>query len=223
MEPPVHARAILPALLLLCASAAHAQIIRLPTRATEPRIWTQVSAGMLQVGEVLDGRTNTAWRFSDGLQYRGTLEYDLRRGSAVGVAVAHAPSVDLRYEDPDGCGACDGSAAITSLVGLFHAGGNALGVHQVIEVQVGVARYHAFDIEDPTASAPPEADTDLSLGLGYGIGFALNRRWQISLVQELSQVFHQRDGLSGDARRNVGHYTTRLGVRYGLVMRRPGL
>ena len=98
-----------------------------------------------------------------------------------------------------------------------------MGLHQVIEVQVGVARYHAFDLDDAGATPPPEADTDLSLGLAYGLGFALSRRWQVSLVQDYSQVFHQRDGLSGDARRNVAHSATRLGVRYALAMRRPGL
>ena len=219
----MHARVSILASLLLCASVAEAQIIRIPTRGTQPRLWTQFSAGMLQVGEVEDGRTGTVWRFSDGLQYRGSLEYDIRRGSAVGIALSHAPSVDMAYDDPEGCDRCDGSAAITTVAALFHAGGNALGMHQVIEVQVGVARYHAFDIEGAGATPPPEGDTDLSLGLGYGLGFALSPRWQLSLVQEFAQVFHQRDGLSGDARRNVGHYVTRLGVRYGLVMRRPGL
>jgi opacity protein-like surface antigen len=227
----VHARVTLSALLLLVAIVAivagarpaDAQIVRLPVRTNQPRVWTQLSAGMLNVGDVADGRTNTVWRFSDGFQYRGTIEYDIRRGSAVGLSVAHAPSVEMAYRDPDGCGECDASAAITTVAALFHAGGTALGLHQVLEVQVGVARYHAFDIDAAVSTPPPEADTDLSLGLAYGLGFVLSPRWQLSLVQDYAQVFHQRDGLSGDTRRNVSHSTTRLGVRYGFAMRRPGL
>ena len=224
----MHARVTLSALLLplatvLGAAPATAQIITLPTRTTQPRLWVQASAGMLQVGDVADGRTGTEWRFSDGIQYRGALEYDLRRGSAIGVAISHAPKVDMSYVDPGGCDRCDGSAAITSVTGLFRAGGNAFGLHQVLEVQVGVARYHTFELEDPTATPAPDGDTDLSFGIGYGLGYSLSPRWQIALVQDVSQVLHQRDGLEGGASRNVGHYATRIGLRYGFAMRRPGL
>ena len=213
-------RASLAALLLAGAlapvHAAGAQILSLPRRSREPQVWVQGGAGLLQLGVVPDGRTGTDWVFSQGAQYRASLEYDLGRlgrGLAGGLAVAYAPNVALIYASEGGNR--DAHAAVTSVMGLFRVGGGQ-GLHQVLEIHGGIVRYSDFRDDDDDSALPPETDADFIFGLGYGLGYTLNERLQLALVQDAMQSFHQRDGLGNGARTNTAHYITRLQLRFGL-------
>lgn len=213
-------RALLVALPLVAAllpAQADAQILSLPRRSREPQVWVQGGAGLLQLGVVQDGRTGTDWVFSQGAQYRASLEYDLGRlgrGLAAGLTVGHAPNVALVYVDE--AGDRDAHAAVTSVMGLVRIGGGQ-GLHQVIEIQGGIVRFSDFrDDDDGDAALPPEADADFIFGLGYGFGLTLNERLHVALVQDYMQSFHQREGLGNGARTNTTHYVTRLQMRFGL-------
>jgi hypothetical protein len=209
--------ALLLAAALLPARAADAQILSLPRRSREPQVWVQGGVGLLQLGVVQDGRTGTNWEFSQGAQYRASLEYDLGRlgrGLAAGLTVGYAPNVALVYVDE--ASDRDAHAAVTSVMGLFRVGGGQ-GLHQVIEIQGGIVRFGDFRDDDAgDAALPPESDSDFIFGLGYGFGLSLNERLQIALVQDVMQSFHQREGLGNGARTNTTHYSTRLQLRYGL-------
>lgn len=224
-----------PALVLALAlalprGALEAQIIRPPSGGS-PIAFTSLSVGLFQAQNVLDGRTDTAWRLdqSSGLAFRGTLEYATRGGASFGV-VGGFVRMPLEYysglEGPGGpvpeCQPCDAHVDIMSLGGLFHIGGGQ-GLHQVIEVSAGVTHYRNFSNDESGGSdLVPESDTDLSFAVGYGFGYALNSRLAFTLVQDYGMVLHQGENLPNNASRTASQRVTRLGVRMALGARRGG-
>lgn len=221
--------AALAALGALAAAAlpttrADAQILRVPKNTQEPALWAGLGIGYYQMNDVLDGRTNTAWAFGSGAQYRGTLEYSIGRGSSIGVTGtwAHLP---LRYESldgtplPSGALAEDAHADVTSLMGTFHAGGGQ-GFHSVLEAGLGVTRYANFKSDASGATLAPVGDTDFSFSVGYGFGYTMGRSAEFFVVQDYGNAIHQRDGLPNNARTNVQQLTTRIGARFGTGTRR---
>ena len=209
--------------LSLLPAVAAAQVISMPSsRTSEPSWWMQGGVGLLSPGPVEDGRTASTWDFSQGAQYRASIEYDLSklgRGLAVGLVGTYAPNVSLGFVDATS--RRDAHAVISSALGMFRVGGGS-GFHQVIEIQAGFVEYSHFTADNGD-SLPSISDTDVILGLGYGFGMTLSKRWQVTLVQDAMQALHQREGLSNGARTNSAHYVTRLSLRYGVALRRPGL
>lgn len=197
------------------APALGAQVVRLPRRSREPALWASLGAGYMQMGTVNDGRTQSSWQFGDGFQFRGSLEYAIGAGLAVGVvgSTAHLP---LRYV---GSTVADAHADVRSLQAAFHAGGG-IGFHQVIQVGLGVTQFANLTRDDTDAELPPGRDTDFSFALGYGFGYSLNPRLHVSVVQEYASSIHQSEGLPNDTRRATNQFTTRLGVRVGVGERR---
>ena len=230
----VIARVTCVTIALLCALAAaaapaRAQIIRLPRNA-EPRVWTSAGVSLYQMGGVVDGRTQSVWDLgrSSAVQFRGSLEWGIRNQSSVGLTGTHA-RLPFRYFGlpPDAgnaatCDQCDAHVDVSSLALSFHAGGGA-GLHQVIEAQAGVTRFANFRADDGRALAPLGGDRDLSFAFGYGVGYGFGPRVQVTLVQDFGMVMHQRTGLAGNEGSTIQQRMTRLGVRYGLFRRRPGV
>jgi hypothetical protein len=198
--------------------------MRMP-RTDEPALWASLSAGLFQTQAVLDGRTNSAWDFGQGVQYRASLEQAVGNQSSLGVMGTYA-RLPLTYTDLGqtidvlSCGdGCNAHADVISLMGSFRAGGGQ-GFHQIIELSAGVTRFAKFREDDSGARLrPPNGDTDFAFTVGYGFGYGLSPRAQIVLVQEYGSAFHQQDGLRGGDRRNNQQYTTRLGARFGLGTR----
>jgi hypothetical protein len=221
--------AILTCLALLAAPAG-AQIIRVP-RSSDPVVWTSVGVALLQTQSVVDGRTNSVWDLdgSSAAQYRASIEMPIANQSTIGITGTYARmpfEYRLRSTDapvPDeSCTRCDAHLDVSSIALAFHAGGG-LGLHQVIEAQAGVTRYSNLRADDGRTLAPTSGDTDLSFAFGYGVGYAVSPRFQITLVQDFGFALHQRDGLGGGERSTVQQRMTRLGVRYGLGSKRPGI
>jgi hypothetical protein len=218
--------------LTLRAAPAAAQIIRVP-RSGEPAVWGSIGVALFQTQSIIDGRTNSVWYLdgSSAAQYRGSIEKGIGNQSTIGITGTYA-RVPFEYrvrsdDEPvpspeNSCARCDARVDVSSLALSFHAGGG-LGLHQVIEAQAGVTRFTGLRADDGRKLAPLSGDTDLSFALGYGFGYALSPRLQIALVQDFGFVLHQRDGLRGGDRSTIQQRTTRLGVRYGLVGRRPGV
>lgn len=207
-----------------------AQIIR-PPRGGAPIAWASFSTGLFQAQNVLDGRTDTAWRLdqSSGLAFRGSLEYGMRGGASFGV-VGGFVRMPFEYfsglESAGGpvpeCQPCDAHVDIMSLGGLFHIGGGD-GLHQVIEVSAGVTHYRNFSNDESGGSdLVPESDTDLSFAIGYGFGYSLNQRLAFTLVQDYGIVLHQGEDLPNNASRTASQRVTRLGVRMAMGSRRGG-
>jgi hypothetical protein len=192
---------------------AASQILQLPGKRRDV-LWTTVWAGYHDPGSIADGRTNSDWLFSDGLAWRGTLEYGIGGGSAIGVVGTFA-RLPLEVRSRTVGPSRDADGDIRSLQALFHAGGGA-GLHQVIEVSAGVIEFRNFRAKGSGEKlGPPDGDRDLTFALGYGFGFGISGRAQIALVQDFGYTFHQRDGLPASSSRTTMNRSTRIGLRLG--------
>lgn len=190
-----------------------AQILQLPGKRRDV-LWTTAWAGYYDPGSMADGRTSSDWLFSDGLAWRGTLEYGLGGGSSIGVVGTFA-RLPLEVRSRTGPQSRDADGDILSLQALFHAGGGA-GLHQVIEVSGGVIEFRNFRARGSGEQlGPPDGDRDLTFSLGYGFGYGISGRAQIALVQDFGYTFHQRDGLPASSSRTTMNRSTRIGLRLG--------
>jgi hypothetical protein len=190
-----------------------AQILQLPGKRRDV-LWTTAWAGYYDPGSLADGRTSSDWLFSDGLAWRGTVEYGLGGGSSIGVVGTFA-RLPLEVRSRTGAQSRDADGDIRSLQALFHAGGGA-GLHQVIEVSAGVIEFRNFRARGSGEQlGPPNGDRDLTFSLGYGFGFGISGRAQIALVQDFGYTFHQRDGLPASSSRTTMNRSTRIGLRVG--------
>jgi hypothetical protein len=197
---------------VLAADAA-AQILQLPGKRRDV-LWVAAGAGYYDPGSIADGRTNSDWLFSDGIAWRGTLEYGLGGGSSIGLVGTFA-RMPLEVRSRTGGSSQDADGDILSLQALFHAGGG-VGLHQVIEVSAGVVEFRNFRPRDTDDSlGPPDGDRDFTFALGYGFGFGFSTRAQIALVQDFGYTFHQRDGLPASSSRTTMNRSTRIGLRIG--------
>ena len=211
--------------LAVAAPLAGAQVIQVPRRGSEPVMWGSLSAGLLQFGnDIVDGRTESVWRFGSALQYRGTAELDVGNSGAVGMAVGYSNAPLTYFQrttsgDPECSSRCEVHAQVWTVMGTFHMGGGA-GFHQVIDLGVGATVFRDFSIDGSGRSiGPTSPDKDISLSVGYGFGYGFGNRLQIMLVQDAAYMMHQRDGLSGGQSSATQQFTTRLGVRFGLGTR----
>jgi hypothetical protein len=218
--------------LPVLAEPAGAQIIKV-RRSGVPVAWTSAGVSLFQSQTVVDGRTNSIWVLeeSSAAQYRASIEMPIANQSTIGIVGAYARmpfeyrlrSADEPVPSPaNSCTRCDAHLDVSSIALAFHAGGG-LGLHQVIDAQAGVTRFHNLRADDGRALAPTSGDTDLSFAFGYGVGYATSARFQITLVQDFGFAFHQRDGLSGGERSTIQQRMTRLSVRYGLGSRKPSV
>jgi hypothetical protein len=177
-------------------------------------LWASAGVGYYDPGSLADGRTNSDWLFSDGFAWRGSLEYGLRGGSAIGIVgtFARLPlEVRSRTDGPTR----DADGDILSLQALFHAGGGS-GLHQVIEVSAGLVEFRNFRASDSGEQlGPPDGDRDFTFALGYGFGYGISSRAQVALVQDFGYTFHQREGLPASASRTTMNRSTRIGLRVG--------
>lgn len=219
---------VLPAVL-------RAQVFKVAGRSAEPMVWASLGVGLTRSQDVIDGSTQSSWRFGNGttLQYRGALEWAMKNNNAIGVVVTHA-SVPFTYEtrtggttpvevDPSCTPECDAKMTINSAWGTFHTGGGA-GVHPVLEGGIGYTWYRSLENDDTgDAIIGTGTDKDFSFYLGTGIGYQVGSRFTISLVQDFGFSRHQGEGLDNDERTTAQQRTTRLSVRAGFASRRSGL
>ena len=208
----VRAVAVTLGVTILSADAA-AQILQLPGKRRDV-FWATAGAGYYDPGSFADGRTNTDWLFSDGLAWRGSLEYGIGRESSLGIMGTFA-RMPLELRSRTDAQSRDADGDILSLQALFHAGGG-VGLHQVIEVSAGMIEFRNFRARGTgEVLGPPEGDRDFTFALGYGFGFGISARAQIALVQDFGYTFHQRDGLPASSSRTTMNRSTRLGLRVG--------
>lgn len=204
-------------LLTICASKVDSQILDRGTRSNEPRAWISGTIGYFDLPAVDDGTSGARWGFSSAAQFRGSLEYSLGRGNALGVNVSYA-RMPLRYVPFNGT-AGDATATVSSMMVVFR-GGAGIGLHQVFEASLGAMRFSDFSSdEDGERLAPLDADYDVTFTIGGGFGYTISDRAQVVLVQEFGLALHQNTGLPNDASTTAYHRTTRIGLRYGFGSR----
>lgn len=206
-------------LLLLVGAApalAQAPFPRVPPR---PNAWASLSVGIYNLQDIYDPRSDAVWDFGNMVQFRGSLERELQRGTAVGVVgtLARAP---LSYSGPE-CD-CDADLTLWQVLGLFRLGGSgSIGFHQVIEIGAGVTGFSNFNRRTGSGSIGRGTAIDPTVKIGYGLGFPLAANTEFMLVQEVGFMFHERgDRAAGDDSSIPRTWSTRVGIRYGLGRRR---
>ena len=217
--------ALLALFALLTAPEVHAQIINVPKGGLkhDPVILVGASVGLFNLQDVYDGSTQTAWGFSQTLDYAGSLEFALSGGSAFGVTASYA-HVPLLYVDStqlatgritSGC--CDAHVNAYTLGAQFSIGGNGSpGFHQLVVINAGVIAFEKFTADRGGQRLQPERNIDPRIAIGYGFSYGFGGRGEAFIVQEYGVALHESKGLSGDDRRQYQQQTTRLGVKYGL-------
>jgi hypothetical protein len=217
-------RIALLALVILLAPEARAQIINVPKGGLthDPAILVGASVGLFDLQDVRDGSTQTAWLFSQTIEYAGSLEFALSRGSAFGVTASYA-HVPLLYIDtlqaaagvPSGC--CDAHTNVYTVGAQFSiGGGGAPGFHQLVVINAGIIAFENFTADRGGQRLPPDRNIDPRIGIGYGFGYGFGGRHEVFIVQEYGVALHESTGLSGGDRRQYQQRTTRLGVKFGL-------
>lgn len=211
--------------LSLLAPQAGAQIISVPKGGLkhDPAIFAGASIGLFNVQDVFDGSTQTAWLFSQTVEYAGSLEFALSRGSAFGVTASYA-HVPMLYVDsiraatgvvPAGC--CDAHTNVYTVNAQFSLGAGSPGFHQVVVVSAGIIAFENFTADNNGRRLAPDRNIDPRLGIGYGFGYGFGAgRNEAFIVQEYGVALHESTGLSGNDRRQYQQQTTRLGVKFGI-------
>jgi hypothetical protein len=216
--------ALLAVTLALLAPQAGAQIISVPKGGLkhDPAVFAGASIGLFNLQDIFDGSTQTAWLFSQTIEYSGSLEFALSRGSAFGVTASYA-HVPMLYVDtiraaagaPAGC--CDAHTDVYTVNAQFSLGGGTPGFHQVVVVNAGIIAFENFTADNGGQRLPPDRNIDPRLAIGYGFGYGFGGgRNEAFIVQEYGVALHESKGLSGNDRRQYQQQTTRLGVKFGL-------
>ena len=218
-------RLALIALFALLAPEAGGQILKVPKGGLrrDPAVMVGASVGLLNIQDIYDGSTKTAWGFSQTIEYAGSLEFALSPGSAVGFTASYA-HVPLLYVDstqaatgaiPNGC--CDAHVNAYTFGAQFSVGGGgAPGFHQLVVINAGVIAFEKFTADRGGRQLPPARNIDPRIAIGYGFGYGFGGRSEVFLVQEYGVALHESTGLSGNDRRQYQQQTTRLGIKYGL-------
>jgi hypothetical protein len=212
-------RVILTLLILGTVSAPAAAQVPIPRRPVGPTAWTSLSVGLFQVQDIYDPESNSVWDFGTIVQFRGTLERDFQRGMSLGVAgtLARAP---LSYSGPECVSICDADLTLWQALGLFRIGGGGFGFHQVIEIAAGVTGFSNFSRRDGGTVGPGTA-VDPTFKIGYGLGYTLSPNAQVTLLQEVGIMIHERGNRPAGDESNVPRtWATRVGLRFGLGGRR---
>lgn len=231
------------ALALSAVSAAEpagAQIRGSRPRAIEPSYgwWFSGGANAAVVNDVLDGKSNTRWKFGgDPLwQFRGTLEKALDQTSTLGVAVGYGV-VDVTMEPygtspvlaggtslpqvnsvATGCASagCQAQTEMWSAMGQFRSGGGQRGFQTLFVLSGGVNAFRNFRVKasGDSIAGLTKMQTDLAGTIGGGVAYALGSGTSVELIQDFGIAWHSKEGLVAGDGRTYRSRTTRAGLRF---------
>lgn len=200
--------------VLVLVQPAGAQVFGAP-RSTGRVLWVSAGTGWAQGGDLSDGASQSTWGMGQYSPLRAAVEFE-RRGQSLGIAVSHA-TVPMTYVGPE-CVGCDADVDMLQMMGMFRIGGGGpgQGFHQVLEFGGGVTQWSKLTSRGAGTIAPVTADNDMTFQIGYGFGLNLGDSFAVTIVQDVSTVIHQKDGLAAGQSRSLTQRTTRLGARLRL-------
>jgi hypothetical protein len=217
-------RLLLASLPLFIALPARAQIIRRGSLGeAPPAAWVSLGAAVENGWTVNDA--GTRWQFGTATQYQASIEKAFSgvslglRGSTANAPLRYtrAPSADLG-SGPSGIDE-DADARVSQLFVAAHVAGTR-GFHTVLELDAGATLYSGFRSRATGQALPPSSDADFTFAFGYGAGYGFSNRFQVEIVQDVTQVLHQRTGLSAGDDSSARMTSTRIVGRFGLGQRR---
>lgn len=190
---------------------------------------------MAAIATVNDGASGSTWDFTGDprWQVRGTLEKAVQPTTTLGVGVnfgtvdltvrplAGGRVPDARPDEPASAATCRtvgcaGQVDLWSVQAVLRGGGAAEGLYQIVEVTGGVIGFRGLRATVDGSALPVSNSVDVNAGLGYGIGFALDRDFHLSFVQDFGLAWHAADGLPEGVGRTYRVRNSRITLRYGL-------
>ena len=214
-------------LLALAAipTAVDAQIRGQPITAPRQGWWFSGGAAGVVLGDIVDGRSRTRWRFgNDPLwQFRGTLEKGLARGGTLGVSAGYGV-VDVNVTplatpptrpgiEPLCSGSCDAELELWSAMLQFR-NGDGPGFHSIFEAQGGVTGFRNLRLRATRQTLTDDASWDLSGTLGFGFGYTVSPGTAVTLVQDFGIGWHSAQDLPSGTGRTWRVRTTRAALRF---------
>jgi hypothetical protein len=180
-------------------------------------VWFASVGTGFQISDVIvDDASASTWDFDAGFMFRGSIERELSRGVAVGVAFNYArlPMVYSSTAAGSSCTRCAADGTISSYGATVRLGGGP-GLHQIVDLFIGAMRYGNFEQKSPRGTLSPSSNTDFAFGAGYGFGYSLSNDWALTFVQDGMYALHERSTSPQAGGRLARHFHTRLGVRVG--------
>ena len=109
------------------------------------------------------------------------------------------------------------AAGLLFLLGFLSAPAGAVRLKDVARLQ-GVRENQVVGYGQSAAVklGPASTDKDFTFALGYGFGYAFSPRFGIDLVQDVTTVWHQKDGLAAGDDSSTRIQGTRVVGRLGL-------
>ncbi len=200
-------------LATVVSSSAHAQIVRSRFPAREPAAWVSLGGAFQQAWTVRDGTTGATWNFGNAVPWQASLERTINGGTSVGIR-GTTGMIPLTYQGPLGNSEAD--ANVSQILGTFHVG-SGRSFRTVLELSAGATIYSNFRARGTGAAlGATSPDTDFTFALGYGFGYAFTPRFGIDLVQDVTTVWHQREGLAAGDDSSTRIHGTRVVGRLGL-------
>lgn len=198
---------------IMVAPSAQAQIIRSRFPIGEPAAWVSLGVASQQAWSVRDGRTGSTWNFGNATPWQASLERTINGGTSLGIR-GTTGTIPLTYRGPLGNSEAD--ANVSQILGTFHVG-SGRSFRTVLELSAGTTIYSNFrERGTGTKLGAASPDKDFTFALGYGFGYAFSPRFGIDLVQDISTVLHQKDGLAAGDDSSTRIHGTRVVGRLGL-------
>ena len=200
-------------LVVLCATSAHAQIVRSRFPTQEPPAWVSGGASFQQGWTVNDGTTGSTWNFGNAIPWQASLERSINGGTTIGIR-GSTGMIPLTYQGP--LGTTDADANVSQVLGTFRVS-SGREFHTVLEVSAGTTMYSNFRERGTGAKlGPASLDNDFTFAFGYGFGYAFSPRFSIDVVQDINTTWHQKEGLAAGDDSSTRVHGTRLVGRLGL-------
>ncbi|MEO7457723.1 MAG: hypothetical protein ABIY52_15785 [Gemmatimonadaceae bacterium] len=199
--------------LLAAAVPAESQIVRPRFQVSAPAAWVSASIGQQGAFSLRDGTSGSTWEFGSSNPIGVSLEKGFTNGVSAGVRGSTA-QVPLRYTGASAV--YDAEARVSQLLATMRvAPGQQF--HTVLELSAGVTYFSEFHTQaEATKLAPLTGDQDFTYAFGYGFGYAFSPRFAVDVVQDVTTVLHQKDGLSASDDASHRFSVTRLVARIGL-------
>ena len=198
---------------VVISSSAHAQMGRSRFPMQEPPAWVSLGGAFQQAWTVKDGTTGSTWNFGNAIPWQASLERSINGGTTFGIR-GSTGMVPLTYQGPLGLSEAD--ANVSQLLGTFRVS-SGRGFHTILEISSGATLYSNFRERGTGAKlGPASPDADFIFAFGYGAGYAFSPRVSIDVVQDVTTVWHQKDGLAAGDDSSTRIHGTRVVGRLGL-------
>lgn len=195
--------------LALAPRLLPAQILTLPSNATEPQNFLGGGVAFLNAVGLRDDDRKAYWNVNSVTAYRVVIDRATGGGTSLGAAITWStPDMVISTGTTGACPAtCKATASFQHYQLTYRSAGTGRGAFNVAELSAGGLR--VGDVRAGGTQVAPDR-TMFTASAGFGFAFQAGSGFAAEIVQEYHAIF-AGGGFSGAA----GQWGTRLGVRFG--------